>query len=194
MSDDPKQTRAKVPRKITETSLRNSALYYLQRYASSCENLKRVLMRRVMRAAQVHETDIDEASGWIDNLIERLTASGLLDDRIYAEGRMRALFRRGVSPRGIAQRLQQKGIDGEIIEQMISKLHELSSNPNLLAAVKYAKRRRLGPFRPQPARDARFEKDLAALARAGFDYQTALRVISAASIAELEEIAEDVVL
>jgi regulatory protein len=55
--------KSKTPRKITEHSLRNIALHYLQRYASSKENLKRVLKRRVMRSAQFHvDLDTEEAS------------------------------------------------------------------------------------------------------------------------------------
>jgi regulatory protein len=189
MSDKPKSPRPKTPREITESSLRNIALYYLQRYASSRENLKRVLMRRVYRSAQIHDIDMEEASGWVEKLADQLAKSGVVDDQVYAEGRTRALFRRGVSPRGIAQRLQEKGVAEDIIEQVIRQLHEQTDDPKLLAAIRLAKRRRLGPFRDRDSRGPRFDKDLAALARAGFDYQTAHRVLSAASVDELQEIA-----
>ena len=42
-----------------------------------------------------------------------------------------------------------------------------------------ARRRRLGPWRSGPERAARRDRDLAALARAGFDLQTARAVIDA---------------
>ena len=45
----------------------------------------------------------------------------------------------------------------------------------------------MGPFRPAEARKESREKDLAALARAGFSYDTALDVIDAESVEELEE-------
>lgn len=191
MSDKPKPPRPKTPRKITESSLRNIALYYLQRYASSRENLKRVLMRRVYRSAQVHDIDMEEAGGWVEKLADQLTKSGVVDDQVYAEGRTRALFRRGVSPRGIARRLQEKGVTEDIIDRVIRQLHEQADDPKLLAAIRLAKRRRLGPFRDSATRGPRFDKDLAALARAGFDYQTAHRVLSAASVDELREMAGD---
>ncbi len=189
MAEASKKARANTPRKITESTLRNIALYYLQRYASSSENLKRVLMRRVHRAAQFHEMDISESEIWVDQLVQRLVHTGVVDDQAYAEGRMRALFRRGASPRTIAQRLKEKGVDDDLIEQTLSTLRDETSDPNLLAAIKLAKRRRLGPYQTEQRRADRKDKDLAALARAGFDYQTALKVIDAPSVEDIEQMA-----
>ncbi len=189
MAEASKKARTKTPRKITESTLRNIALYYLQRYASSSENLKRVLMRRVHRAAQFHEMDISESEIWVDQLVQRLVHTGVVDDQAYAEGRMRALFRRGASPRTIAQRLKEKGVDDDLIEQTLSTLRDETSDPNLLAAIKLAKRRRLGPYQTEQRRTDRKDKDLAALARAGFDYQTALKVIDAPSVEDIEQMA-----
>ena len=145
MIDKIKQPNSRTPRKITEKSLRNIALHYLQRFSSSRENLKRVLMRRVIRSSQFHDIDTNEASGWVDRLVEQLAASGLVDDRLFAEGRMRALFRRGVSPKGIRQRLQQKGVDAELIDQVLADLYLESRDPNLEAAIKLAKRPVIAP-------------------------------------------------
>ena len=49
------------PAKITATSLNNIALHYLERFASSAENLRRVLLRRVRRAAAHHGSDPGES-------------------------------------------------------------------------------------------------------------------------------------
>ena len=47
-------------------------------------------------------------------------------------------------------------------------------------------RRRLGPFRAAPERQERRERDLAALARAGFGYDVARRVIGAETPGDVE--------
>ncbi|MEX0809093.1 MAG: hypothetical protein WD044_10235, partial [Dongiaceae bacterium] len=47
-----------------------------------------------------------------------------------------------------------------------------------LEASGKARRRRLGPARPAAGRAALREKDMAALARAGFNYETVRRVIA----------------
>ena len=54
------------------------------------------------------------------------------------------------------------------------------------AAVNLARRRRLGPFRRAGERAAMRGKDLAALARAGFSYPIAKRILDAATPEELE--------
>ncbi|MCH8002677.1 MAG: RecX family transcriptional regulator, partial [Proteobacteria bacterium] len=55
------------------------------------------------------------------------------------------------------------------------------------AALAYARRRRLGPYRSPQARAAMREKDLAALGRRGFGYELARRVIETGDVSELEE-------
>ena len=187
MDDIRKLQNKKTPHKITENSLRNIALYYLQRYASSKENLKAVLKRRVMRSARYHAIDIKEVSVWIEALVEQLDKSGLVDDQTYAEGRMWALFRLGVSPRNINQRLIQKGVNSGLVQQVIAKLYTEILDPNLSAAKKLVKRRRLGPYRKPNKRKELQDKDLAAVARAGYDFQTARKVIYAESIEKLEK-------
>ena len=98
MSEETSTTRQRrAPRKITPEYLDRAALHYLERYASSAENLRRVLMRKVERAARVHDTDRDAAAAWIDALLGRYRDAGLLDDRAYALGRARALHGRGSS-------------------------------------------------------------------------------------------------
>ena len=50
----------------------------------------------------------------------------------------------------------------------------------------YARRRHLGPYRAPDARDGRRERDLASLARAGFGFDIARRVVDAPSVEDLE--------
>ena len=49
----------------------------------------------------------------------------------------------------------------------------------MAAALAFARRRRLGPFRTTASRAEHREKDLAKLARQGFAYETARRIIDA---------------
>ncbi|MGH6947427.1 MAG: regulatory protein RecX, partial [Kiloniellales bacterium] len=59
--------------------------------------------------------------------------------------------------------------------------------PELKAALAFARRRRLGPYRAEPDRAGRRERDLAALARQGFAYELARRVIDCRDPAALED-------
>jgi len=174
----------------TRDNLQAAALSYLERFAASAAQLRRVLQRRALRAARANGGDPAEAQAWIDAIVARLQRSGLLDDKRFAEGRAASLARRGTSRRHIAQALAQKGVAREHIEAGIAHAHEGHAGPreaDLAAAAAYARRRRLGPYRPADERAGRRDKDLAALARAGFDFDVARRVIGALNIDDLEQ-------
>lgn len=178
--------RRRGPRKTTPGYLEKAALFYLGRYAAPAEHLRRLLLAKVARSARVHETDAEAGAAAVDELIARLTRAGLLDDAAYAMARARSLARRGASARGIRSRLLKKGVAPELIDQALAGLTEAAGEPELAAALTFARRRRLGPYRAA-ARAERRERDLAALGRQGFDMALARRVIDARDIEELEE-------
>jgi regulatory protein len=181
----------KPPRAITPEYLDKAALFYLERYASSAENLARVLMRRVEKAARAGISDREEGRRLVDALVERYRARGLLDDKTYAENRARSLLRQGRPRAAIARRLAAKGVGGEAIEQALGSLTDESADPDLSAAIAFARRRRLGPWRLKDRAESR-DRDLAALGRAGFSYDLARKVVSAQTPEELEAMLDEV--
>ena len=178
--------RRRGPRPITEAAIEAAAVRYLDRYASSTANLRRILMAKVTRSARLHGTDPEDGGHWIERLLARLTASGLLDDAAYAAARARSLHRRGVSSAGVRARLRAKGLDPELIAETLETLVGGRDGFELSAALAFARRRRLGPFRAAEERAARRDKDLASLGRQGFPYQVARQVIDTSDLAELE--------
>lgn len=170
----------KPPKRATLRYLENAALSYLERFASSSANLRRVLMRKVAASAQAHGTDPEEGARWVEDLIARYQRSGLLNDAAYAEMRAASLHRRGASTRKIREKLTTKGIAGDEATRALESLEEeVEGDLNLTAALALARRRRLGPYRAPDARAALRDKDLAALGRAGFAYDIARRVVDA---------------
>lgn len=186
-----RQNRRKVPRKVSAQSLENAALHYLGRFSASSAHLKRVLLRRVDRSLRVHGGDADEARRLVDALIERFNRSGLLDDAAFAAGKARSLRRRGTSRSVIAKTLRAKGVSADqtetAMEELAAERSEEDGNGDLAAAARLAQRKRLGPFRPKDARADLRQRDMAALARAGFSYDVARQIIDADSVGELEE-------
>lgn len=175
------------PRKITAERLNNIALHHLDRYASSAENLRQVLGRRVYKAALFHEDmDSDQINGWIDDLIQRFVGSGLLNDLAYGETRARSLMSRGSSSQLIRMKLMEKGLSSDVIDQALAALTVDAPNPELYAAIKLARRRRFGPWCDAAKRAELRDKHLAAMARSGFSYDMALRVVDADSAEDLE--------
>jgi regulatory protein len=170
----------KPPKRVTPQYLENAALHYLERFASSTANLRRVLMRKVDLSAKAHGTDREEGARWVDELLARYVRSGLLNDETYARMRTESLHRRGASTRLIAQKLAGKGIGRDEADKALDSLREdVGPDLDLTAALALAKRRRLGPYRRPEQREAHREKDMAALGRAGFGYEIARRVVDA---------------
>jgi len=168
----PDKPRYKLP---SEERLTRSALHYLERYASSTANLRKVLERKVLKACMAHDRDPAEFAPLIDTVVEKCGASGLLDDLAYAEMKTAGLRRRGGSKRKIEAQLSAKGVDRAIIESVLNN----DAHEDLDAAFVYARRRRLGPYRKTDDRTDRREKDMAALCRAGFSFEIARRVVDA---------------
>ena len=169
---------------VTAARLERVALAYLEKYAATAEGVRRVLRRRVTKAARFHDTDVDAAHSWIEEIIGRLVRAGMIDDAAYAEGRVRSLQRQGRSRRWIAGTLAAKGVPADIAAAALAAVH--GDDREFAAACRFARRRRLGPFRTRDGGDR--ARDLASLGRAGFSYGVARRVIETADAADLEAI------
>ncbi|WP_421983100.1 regulatory protein RecX [Roseibium sp.] len=169
----PGKTTPKLP---TVERLTRSAVHYLERYSSSQNNLRKVLERRILKACRHHGLDPADFSGMIDKVLKKCVDSGLVNDRAYAETKTASLRRRGGSRRKIEAQLAQKGVDRDTIRSVLDD----GAGTEEEAAGAYARRRRLGPFRNAADRAARREKDLAAMCRAGFSFDIAVRVIESA--------------
>lgn len=155
--------RSKKP--LDQSSLQAAALRYLSQRGASRAQLARVLRRRVDRdARRREEPPSPEADEWIDAILTKMEGWGYLDDAKYAEDKAKAMRRRGASRRKIQAKLAEKGIDREVAD---AALEDHDRDAERAAADKLVKRRKFG-------RDPeRRQKELAALARAGFSYDVA---------------------
>lgn len=184
------------PKPATPQRLEAIALFHLERFSSSAANLRRVLMRRVQRSAQLHGTDPAAGAVAVDALIQRFVGAGMLDDKLYAEARAARLHRRGASARKIAASLAEKGIDRDLIGAALDESDGeagYSARPggDLAAAAALARRRRLGPYR-LPEKRAEFRlKDMGTFARAGFGRSIAERVLNAEDPEALRDLVEE---
>jgi regulatory protein len=161
------------PRPVTEDWLFRAGAHYLERYASSLGNLRRVLVRKVERRVATHAEPPDEAgraahAAMIEAALARFAELKLVDDASFAESKLRSLRRAGTSTRQAQMKLAAKGVDRETVAATVAA-DETSERE---AAHRYAKRRRLGPHRTRE-REERRERDVAAMMRAGFGYADA---------------------
>jgi regulatory protein len=163
---------------VTLIELEAKALRYLERFDSTASNLRAVLRRHAARVQPEGHALPADVLDLIDTLVARYTGSGLVDDSRYAYSLARGLRERGQSRASVLARLGARGVPAEVAEQALRQVdadanENASENPELDAARTLVRRRRLGPLRPPAERNARRERDLAVLARAGFSYSIA---------------------
>ncbi|HEX3775090.1 MAG TPA: RecX family transcriptional regulator [Polyangiaceae bacterium] len=179
--NSPNVSREIRPPDVSRAGLDAAALRYLERFDCSSAKLLRVLTERLTKATRAG-VDTSEARLVVGELLERYQASGLIDDRRFAQNFAARQRDRGSSRRMIEQKLRLRGISGELTQQVLAQPELRESE--LEAARAFARRRRLGPHRKPELREANRRKDLMALARAGFDFDTAARAIGHSSFDE----------
>ncbi|KAA0972280.1 regulatory protein RecX [Aureimonas fodinaquatilis] len=146
------------------------AIAHLARYPASAAHLETVLARRIVMKGFAREGSAE----LIRQTIERLKELQFLNDDAFAEARLATLRRRGASTAMAKARLADKGIDRETVERAMAG----DETDERQAAENYARRRRLGPHRVKDRAERR-ERDIAAMARAGFPIQISKAVIDA---------------
>ena len=168
------KTEKSAPKKPTKVRLRNIALYYLERFETSEDNLRTVLRRRIDKYAFFDkEYNPAEAYTWADEVVEEC-ANKFVNDERFAGFKLNSYLNAGKPKRYIEQKLKQKGID----EQTIARLFENTEYSELETALNFAKKKKIGRFRADDeVRMANRQKDLATLVRAGFDFDVAKEVL-----------------
>jgi regulatory protein len=154
------------------------ALRYVGRYATSRAKLIAYLSRKVRERGWS-----DAGEPGLDALADRFCALGYVDDASYALAKAQALSSRGYGKRRLGDKLRLAGID----EDAAAEALEHADAEAVEAALRFAKRRRLGPFasRESDARDR--EKAIGAMVRAGHSYTLAREIADMPPGAEVDK-------
>lgn len=155
----PKRRRAPSP--LDPSRLNELALTYVGRFATTRAKLASYLSRKIRERGWA-----DEAPAEIEAVVERLAGLGYVDDSQYALSKARSLTSRGYGPRRVNQSLHAAGIgeeDGEAARA-------LAGDESVEAALRYARRRRIGPFAAEAPDPNGRERALAAMIRAGHGF------------------------
>lgn len=171
-------------RSISPISLRRAAEYHVERHPVTEKKLTEVLHRKV--AAHVRKKGIEappEVGAWIAEVVSALASAGLVDDRRLATARIRTMRRQGKSARAVEFSLRRKGVPTGVIADLAQAPESEDGAPTTAAAAEedaartLARRKKLGPHRPEDERREYRQKDLATLARAGFPFGLARRIV-----------------
>lgn len=173
--DDPVPMAPTDPKKLRE-KLRRSGFAYLQRYSASEAHFSELMEQKLRRWEAAGYVALGEARA--ADLVTELTSEfrelGLLDDAGFAASRVASARRKGTSRLKIALGLRAKGVDSELARAAI----EGDGTDETVAALRFCRRRRIGPWRrgDRPDRDG-LNREIATLARQGFATQLARAVV-----------------
>ena len=165
----------KQPKKITYKRLENIALYYLNRYESSSNNLIKILTRRIDKALKFHEFDRDEAISWAKAITEKMQSYGYIDDKRFIENQIKTLSYKGFSKRMIAQKLMLKGAIREDIDNALANNEALDDYD---LALNFAKKKKIASFARGEITPEQKQKDMMKMARQGFSYDVIKKVFN----------------
>lgn len=187
----PAAQKQKTPRRITATYLHNAGLHYLGRFASSTKNFRNVMLRKVKKSCAHHtDQDYERCAALVGELITKFEGAGLLNDELYARGLVTSLRRSGKSQKMIMAKMTTKGIASAMTKEKLlerdEEAHNTSAAAETQAALAHARKKKLGPFRGEKSVDPK--KELSAMARAGFNYETSRRVLML-DLDDIEELA-----
>jgi len=127
-------------------------------------------------------TSREDLEAAVQQLVARYERSGILNDSRFAEASIRGLRQRGLAERAILHRLSAKGLEATTVREALQRVDADRVEPELEAALRFVKRKRLGPHRTKAATANDRRKDLQALARAGFSYEVAQRALAAEAL------------
>ena len=109
----------------------------------------------------------------VERLVERFAQAGYVDDRAFADARAASLLRRGYGERRVADALRGAGID----EADGAAARARAEEEALEAAIRFARRRKIGPFAPAPPDRETRQKAAAAMLRAGHRMELVWKVL-----------------
>jgi regulatory protein len=187
-SRKPRSRKGKKTRPLDETALRDLALAYVARFATTAAKLESYLARKVRERGVAEDEEGRTVNLDVTGLVTRLVELGYVDDEVYARSKARDLSARGYGARRVEQALWAAGVEESVREETAPGEAE-----SRRAAILLAKKRRFGPFGSPPPLDEpredahkRREKQVAAMLRAGHRYEHAAFILDAAAADDID--------
>ena len=156
---------------LTAAKLDELALHYVGRFATSKGKLVDYLWRKVRERGWEGERDADPVA-----VAERLASYGYVDDAAFALSKARALGGRGYGARRVGQALHAARIN----DDDGAAARELAEDERVDAALRMARKRRVGPYAIAPLDPVQREKAIGAMIRAGHGFALARAIVALA--------------
>ena len=178
---------------LTEAALRDLALHYAARFATTAARVEAYLGRKIRERGLAEDGSGRTVQVDIPALVARLVELGYVDDDAYARGRARDLGARGYGGRRVEETLRFAGVGAKV-----RAAHAPGEAASRRAAALMAQKKRIGPWSVgrDPANDplARrkaHEKAVAAMLRAGHQYDHVRFILAAKACEDVEQWLEE---
>jgi regulatory protein len=165
---------------LTAEGLWHFACRYVARYACSRQQLARYLKRKIEQNTGLGE--IENPAREVEKIIVRLVALGALDENTLMQNLITRDKQRSYGARRTRQRLQQRGVAADVM----ATLEPQTPQEALQLAIRFAQRRKLGPFADLPVSEQKTQARIKEKARAqramltaGHSYDVVVQVLEA---------------
>lgn len=154
---------------LDERKLNELALRYVGRFATTRAKLRSYLARKLRERGWAGGVDPDPGA-----IVECLAERGYIDDSGFALSRSRTLTGRGYGKARLVQSLRAAGVD----EADSADARRLADAEASAAALRFAQRRRIGPFATFAPDLKTRERWLSAMVRAGHSFATSRFIVN----------------
>lgn len=170
-------------RPLDAASLRELALAYVGRFATTRAGLVRYLGRKLRERGWQGDVPPDTAA-----LAESLAGLGYVDDAAFAGAKARSLLRRGYGARRIDQALWAAGVADADREEADRE----AGDGRIASALRLAERKGWGPYAAEAVSDPKFrQRALAAFVRAGHDARLSRQILALAPGSDVRELMDN---
>ena len=160
----------------TIEEMRSFSFGYIEKYAPSKQQLKTYLLKKYLKT-KIPNVNKSQINDLINVVLEDLEKTKFLNDRFYSNSKAKSLIQKGSSINNIRNYLMSKGINDQHIKETIDQIKHNNDDQDFFSAIKICKKKRIGPARDENNRPLFFKKDIAILARSGFNFDTSKKVM-----------------
>ena len=146
------------------------AINYLSKYSSSKTNLERILKNKIRRT-NIEKKEKFTLYNSIPEIIKKLEKNNFINDYNYATSKVNLFISNGKSKIFIKNYLFKKGIDEKLSSEIFMELNDEDSNWEIKSARIFARKKNI------KKNDNNNEKNLSKMARAGFSYEIAKKIL-----------------
>ena len=146
------------------------AINYLSKYSSSKTNLERILKNKIRRT-NIEKKERFTLYNSIPEIIKKLEKNNFINDYNYVTSKVNLFISNGKSKIFIKNYLFKKGIDEKLSSEIFTELNEEDSNWEIKSARTFARKKN---FKNNNNNN---EKNLSKMARAGFSYEIAKKIV-----------------